>query len=245
MRWILPILALAVLSCQHAGAFSAEEALERAAADSWHAGLGLLPGDSFTYQVCDHVRAHHLPDGPCYVVVMEFHIELISRDRDTWVVQAEITGDGTYRHIFLVDTKTMGITTDLAGSAYAGSVEGTVGYLARFAHELSPKRLGVGSVWGDVPSVPGAGSVAAVVSREVWDVGDVSVIEFGLFEHSTFAVSGSLPFPVSGIMYGMQHLPDPPALFSFELLGYDPGCPPPANGTAAGGPGSCTVPDDR
>ena len=201
-----------------AGAFSVEEALEARSRSMWHAGGGLVPGDSFTYAVCDHGRKFDAPPGPCYEITLDFYAELESAGRDTWVAQATVSGGGGSRgHVFLVDSATLDIETDGLGAGHAGSVRDTVLYLAGFAREGSPRPLAVGTVWGSVDLATGGGSDLVVRSwaRDA-GLGDVFLLEYGLLEKSSFRVARDLPLPVSGIAHGPG--PDPRVLFSFELL---------------------------
>lgn len=208
----------------HADSFSMEAVLEQFSKDLWYVGKGLTPGDSFSYVVCDLKYRFLAQLNPCYHMRLDFYMELESQGRNIWVVQAEIS-DGEnessiHRHIFLMDSETLEITTDHIGTDYAISMERTITYLARFAHEQTPKSLMVGETWGSVPSALNVGSDLVVISKETTDdLGDVYILEFGLFESNTFVISKDLAFPVSAIVYGAHYAGiDPPVLFTFEML---------------------------
>ena len=219
------ILAAALVPLAYAGGI--DSFLEEYDRQMWYLGEDLVPGDYFVYDVCDAV---HFRDGSCYAIRLDFYAELLSPAGDTWVVQAEITDgsshDTTY-HIFLIDSDTMEIRTDHAGSAHARSVENTVFYLSQFASPYSEKNIGVGSVWGEVPSSLGAAELH-VASHDTAHVGDdildVSILEYWVFRSSVFAVSESLGFPVSASVYDPRATLDDPSLaFAFTLSEFSSG----------------------
>ncbi len=220
-----PLLIIAALvPFAYAGGIDAF--LEEHDRQTWHMGEDLVPGDYFVYDVCDAVQFR---DGSCYTIRLDFYAELLSPAGDTWVVQAEITDGGhdTAHHIFLIDSDTMEIRTDHAGSAHARSVEGTVFYLSQFAPPYGQRNLGVGSVWGEVPSSLGAAELH-VASHDTVHVGDdildVSVLEYWVFRPSAFAVSESLGLPVSASAYNPRATLDDPSLaFAFTLSEFSSG----------------------
>lgn len=224
--WVAILLLVLPVSAQ-ADSFSFESVLEKFSRDLWHVGDGITPGDSFSYAVCDFKHRFLTQIGSCYHIRLDFYIELESQGRDVWVVQAEISdGDDNHphRHIFLMDSDNLEITTDHIGSDYAASMEKTVLYLAQFAHEQAPKSLTVGETWGHVSSTLDVGSDLVIVSKEKDALGDVFLLEFGLFESSIFVISRDLPFPVSATVYAPHHPGiDPPVLFTFEMLDHASG----------------------
>lgn len=227
--WIV-IIFLGVMQPIHteADSFSREAVLEQFSRDSWYVGKGIIPGDFFSYAVCDFEHKFLEQTGSCYHVRMDFHIKLESQGRDVWVVQAEISDsentNSIHRHIFLMDTETLDITTDHIGRDYAISLQKTIMYLAQFAHEQVPKPLIVGKTWGSVSSTLNVGSDLVVSSKEASDLGNVFVLDFGLFEPSTFVISKDISFPISALIFD-PHYPgiDPPILFTFEMLDHASG----------------------
>ncbi len=221
------MLAAALVYIAYAGGI--DSFLEEHDRQTWHVGEDLVPGDYFVYDVCDAV--HFRDGGSCYAIRLDFYAELLSPAGDTWVVQAEIT-DGssshdTTHHIFLIDSDTMRISTDHAGSAHARSVENTVFYLSQFAPSYGEKNIGVGSVWGEVPSSLGS-SELHVASHDTAHVGDdildVSILEYWVFRSSSFAVSESLGLPVSASVYDPRATLDDPSLaFAFTLSEFSSG----------------------
>lgn len=209
-----------------ADSFSPETVLEKFSRDLWYVGKGILPEDSFTYAICDFKHRFLTQSGSCYHMRLNFYAELESQGRDVWVVQVEISDaddDHFHRHIFLMDSKTLEITTDHIGADYAVSAEKTIMYLAQFAREQIPKPLVVGKTWGSVSSTLDVGSDLIVVSREKSEFGNVFILEFGLFEPSTFVISRDLPFPISASVFDPHHVGiNPPVLFAFEMLDHNP-----------------------
>lgn len=217
------ILLLGLLHPAHtADSFSIETVLEKFSKDLWHVGKGITPGDSFSYAVCDFKHRFLTQSGSCYHIRLDFYITLESQERNVWVVQAEISDaddSHPHRHIFLMDSKTLEITTDHIGANYATSMENTIMYLAQFAREQIPKPLVMGKTWGSVSSTLDVGSDLVVVSKERGALGDVFILEFGLFESSTFVISRDLPFPISASVFDPHHVGiNPPVLFAFEML---------------------------
>ena len=219
-----PLLVITLIHLAYAGGIDAF--LEEYDRQTWYLGEDLVPGDYFVYDVCDAV---HFRDGSCYAIRLDFYAELLSPAGDTWVVQAEITdgGHNTAHHIFLIDSDTMRIRTDHVGSAHARSVENTIFYLSQFAPPYGQKSLGVGSVWGEVPSSLGAAELH-VASHDTAHVGDdildVSILEYWVFRSSVFAVSESLGFPVSASVYDPRATLDDPSLaFAFTLSEFSSG----------------------
>ena len=232
MRYYYPLLLLLVTPLP-AYAFGADEIIAQYARNSWYAGEGITPGDSYEYLICDETQ--HNRDNVCRHMRLDFHIELESYNRNVWIVQANVTdNNGSSLHIFLIDSDTLQIRTDRATDSFADSLEHTVFYLAEFAHGHAPKQLRVGSVWGAVPSPIELGSEMVIVSRDTVEIEngnslDVFVLRYGLFEHSVFAISPDLPFPVSAVAYDPSYIAsNPPILFTYELLDYSVASPGPA-----------------
>lgn len=207
-------------------AYSVEDIMQYHTANMWYVSQDIAPGDSFTYLICDNVRFgnHH-----CYNLRMDFHVKLASQNNDYWVAQAEISdlnNNTTDQHIFLINTDTLDITTDIIGSKVADSVSNTVFYLSKFAKPQSPKPLDVGNTWGIVPSTFDAGAKLIVVSHDTRVLQNgasmlTSVIQYRLFESSTFEVSQNIAFPISATVFNpYSSTAEPALLYTFELIDY-------------------------
>ena len=229
-------------------AFGIDDIIEQNTKHAWYAGKGISPGDSFEYLVCDNTR-HHIDEGGCHHMRLDFYIELESQNRDVWIVQANVTGDeGTGLHIFLIDSDTLQVSTDRATDALAGSLENTVFYLSQFTHSQLSKQLRVGSIWAEVPSTIELGSKLIVIAEDTIQIENgnilnVFVLRYGLFESSIFTVSPDLPFPVSAVAYDPSYITsNPPVLFTFELLDYHTEMSGIGQGSAKNGPKTAIQP---
>ncbi len=221
MRYVyaIPVLIACVTP---AFAYDADDIVAYYLADMWHAGKSIIPGDFFTYHVCDSQSVVH----ECYQIRMDFYAELFSENRSYWIVQAEVTVDNAVAHyIFLLDSDTMKVHT-FAGRDVARSIEETIFYLAQFASPHSPKHLKIGAVWGDVSSSLYSGDKLVVsfednIELQNGNTLDVSAIQYGIFEQSTFMISQDVAFPITAIAYNpFWNTDDPPVMFTFELLDY-------------------------
>ena len=208
--------------------------------DMWYPGKGLTPGDSFVYVVCDNMRKfaeyddddnNNNDDDHCYNIRLDFYFEMISGNNDVWVVQAEIAqnSNSTRHHIFLINSDTLDITTDSAGSEFADSVEDTVFYLVQFAYKESPKHLSVGSTWGGAISSFNQESDVIVSSVESviipnGSTADAYVIRYGILNPSIFMVSSVIPFPIYAVSSNPHFISSDPAVtFTLELQDYSLG----------------------
>ena len=247
MNWflflfLLPLMTLPVF------AFDINDIVTEHTKNQWYTGKGIAPGDSFTYRICDYHDRHLFFDGPqnsCYQIRMDFYIQLESYTRDNiWVVQAEIilvddnnNHNDPFFHIFLIDPDTMQIKTYSSNnnklkSSYVESIEQTIFYLHKFASEQQPKHLHIGGNWGKILSRTNFGTDLIITSKDQITTSattiqnsttmNVFVLEYGLFESSTFTISPDIAFPLTGTIHDPHWiLPDPPLLFTFELIQYD------------------------
>jgi len=199
-----------------------DEIIQHSRDSMWYAGDGIVPGDFFTYEVCDATDRHRDGHG-CYTVRLDFYAVMKSSGRDVWIVQAGVRDDGAdSHHVLAVDLDTMGIRTmDYAARHYAESLSRTVLLVADFADRQAPKPLDIGEVWGHPPSVDPYAELV-VASRDSLEVQgrdlDVFLVQHRFFETSTIAIHRDVALPVSGVLYDPYWpLPDPPILFVFEL----------------------------
>ena len=212
-------------------AFSVEDVITQNSKDMWHVGKGLSPGDSFVYAVCDNMQRFIQYGNHCFNIRFDFFGELVSKNDDVWVVQVEIQNDNSTRHhIFLIDSDTLDITTDSAGSEFADSVEDTIFYLVKFANETFPKHLIVGSTWGSTVSSFNQNSNIIVSSKESIIVSNLDIIDdaysvrYGIFEPNIFMISQDMPFPIYAAVYDpLRTNVDPRISFTFELQDYSLG----------------------
>jgi len=221
------LYAVAILCAVQSGTAypsAVDEIIQHSRHNTWYAGGGLVPGDFFTYEVCDATDRHRDGHG-CYTIRLDFHGIMKSSGRDVWMVQAGVRDGGAdSHHVLAMDLDTMEIRTmDHAARHYAESLSRTVLSVADFADLQSPKPLDIGAVWGHPPSVDPYAELV-VASRDRLEVQgrylDVFLIQHRFFETSTIAIHRDIALPVSGVLYDPYWpLPDPPILFVFELTG--------------------------
>lgn len=228
MRFLVcAVLMAIILYAPAAYAYSVDDIIKRTTQNQWHVGMGITPGDFFTYAVCDGTPRIPYMDESCYTIRMDFYAELESYGRYMWIVQAEITTEDTTIHrIFLIDSETMKITTVPADAGYAHSesVGDTILYLAEFANKATPKNLLMGHTWGTLDSIDTNAKLIVALNDSVQineQTLDVSILQHKFFETSAFAIHRDIPFPIYAVMYDPYWpLPEPPILFTLELTDY-------------------------
>ena len=241
--FLLALSSFVIFATTTASAFDINAIRAQHTQNLWYVGKGIAPGDSFTYKICDSFDDRFL-DGAnkdeCYTVRLDFYIQMQSHNTDNlWVVQAQITtsDNESFFDIFLIDPATMQINTiyqqhsEHLGSQYVDSIKQTLFYLHSFASESAPKPLFVGQKWGQVLSNTNFGTDLLVVSKDEVSIRNnattqnVFVLEYGLFESSTFTVSPNIAFPLTGVAHDPYWLYSSfsglPILFTFELIQYD------------------------
>lgn len=223
MPGVLFCLVAVLLAIPAAYGFGVDNIIERHDADMWHLGKGISPGDFFFYNVCD--ASLHPQVSKCYTVRLDFYAELLSPAGEKWVVQAEITDSEhiLHHHIFLVDSDTFDITTGHQGIEYAASVNDTIFYLAQFASKHDSKQIRMGQAWGDVPTTLNHAELTVTTEDTIHladgNTVDVAILEYWVFESSTFVVAGEIGLPVSATVYHPYARFNNPALdFAFELI---------------------------
>ena len=195
---------------------------------TWYLGKGLVPGDQFTYKICDMILI--IPESPdhCYQISLEFIGILKSPHGDVWVVQATMDHqDKKTYSIFQISATTFDITTDGTSIQYANSVSRTLFWIGKFANELDQKPLAIGKSWGKVATYTAPATELVVRNTQVigFDNNEQQfhtfVIGYNLIEQSTVNINEDFPFPIKAVIYkptaSHQNIP---LQFTIELIDY-------------------------
>ena len=195
---------------------------------TWHLGKELVPGDHFTYKVCDMILI--IPESPdhCYQISLEFVDILKSPHGDVWVVQATMDHqDKKTYSIFQISATTFDITTDGTSISYANSVSRTIFWIGKFANELDQRPLAVGKSWGKVATYTAPATELVVRDTQVIDFDNneqqfhTFVIGYNLIEQSTVNINEDFAFPIKAVIYkptiSHQNIP---LQFTIELINF-------------------------
>lgn len=192
---------------------------------TWHLGKGLVPGDLFTYKICDMILI--IPESPdhCYQISLEFIDILKGPHGDVWVIQAVMDHqDKKTYSIFQISATTFDITTDGTSIPYADSVARTIFWIGKFANELDQKPLAVGKSWGKIATYTAPATELVVRNIEVINNEEpfhTFALGYNLIEQSTVNINEDFPFPIKAVIYkptiSHQNIP---LQFTIELVEY-------------------------
>jgi len=194
---------------------------------TWHLGKGLVPGDQFTYKVCDAILI--IPESPdhCYQISLEFVDILKSPHGDVWVIQAVMNHqDKKTYSIFQISATTFDIATDGTSIPYADSVSRTIFWIGKFANELDQKPLAIGKSWGKVATYTAPATELVVRDIEAIEFNNEEpfhtfVLGYNLIEQSIVNINEDFPFPIKAVIYkptiSHQNIP---LQFTIELVNH-------------------------
>lgn len=194
---------------------------------TWYLGKGLVPGDLFTYKVCDMILI--IPESPehCYQISMEFIDILKSPHGDVWIIQVTMDHqDKKTYSIFQISATTFDITTDGTSIPYADSVSRTIFWIGKFANELDQKPLAVGKSWGEVATYTAPATELVVRNTQVIEFNNEEpfhtfALGYNLIEQSIVNINEDFPFPIKSVIYkptiSHQNIP---LQFTIELIEY-------------------------
>jgi hypothetical protein len=193
--------------------------------NTWHFGEGLDLGDEFVFDVCDPVlRIPEVPDH-CYTITMRFLALLPTHDGMVWIVASHIdykTGDVDM--IFQISARSFKIRTDGTNTAYADSVERTIGWIRQFSNENRPQTLSVGKSWGMVPGDMNW-PTQITVNRIDYDGFEKTdsryLLGYSFIKESQIQIMDGFPFPLKATIYKpVSSHQNPPLEFSFQMSSY-------------------------
>ncbi|KEQ56874.1 hypothetical protein AAA799N04_00544 [Marine Group I thaumarchaeote SCGC AAA799-N04] len=195
---------------------------------TWYLGKNLIPGDQFTYKICDMILI--IPESPehCYQLSLEFVDILKSPHGDVWVVQAVMDHqDRKTYSIFQLSAATFDITTDGTSIPYADSVSRTLFWIGKFANEFDEMPLAIGKSWGKIATYTAPETDLVIRNKEVIALDDNNqqfqtfALGYNLIEQSIINISDDFPFPIKAIIYkptaSHQNIP---LQFTIELVNH-------------------------
>ena len=195
---------------------------------TWYLGKGLIPGDQFTYKICDMILI--IPESPdhCYQLSLEFVDILKGPHGDVWVVQAVMDHqDKKTYSIFQISAATFDIITDGTSIPYADSVSRTLFWIGQFANEFDQQSLAIGKSWGKIATYTAPETDLVIRNKQVIALDDNNqqfqtfALGYNLVEQSILNISDDFPFPIKAVIYkptaSHQNIP---LQFTFELVNY-------------------------